>query len=157
MVNLTFIAAQISLTMLGAQPCRCDCLWACRSWGKICYIPKAFWKRSFIPHRDCYTVIMNKINWRWRDVWGTVLENESQRIKNILIWGLHFIIIIIVIVIYHNFLPPPRRGSPVKSDNTHNRQHTPLSPCTWHLRPFYSLSQPHHVTAWHPSPGHNIE
>ena len=29
------------------------------------------------------------------------------------------IIIIIIIIIYLDFLPPPRRGSHVKSDNTH--------------------------------------
>ena len=53
-------------------------------------------------------------------------------------------------------------GSLVKSDNTHNHQHTPISPYTWHLRldlqyfrPCYSLSQPHHVMASHPSPGDN--
>ena len=39
-----------------------------------------------------------------------------------------------IIIIYHDFLPSPRRGSHVKSDNTHNRQHTHLSPYTWHLR-----------------------
>ena len=44
--------------------------------------------------------------------------------------------------------------------HTHNHHHTPLSPYTWHMRldfqqllPFYSLSQPHHVTASHPTPG----
>ena len=43
--------------------------------------------------------------------------------------------------------------------HTHSHQDTPLSPYTWHLsldflqlRPFYSLSQPHHVTASLPSP-----
>ena len=42
---------------------------------------------------------------------------------------------VIIIIIYHDFLPPPRRGSHVKSDNTHTIiQHTPLSPYTWHLR-----------------------
>ena len=29
------------------------------------------------------------------------------------------IMIIIIIIIYHDFLPTPRRGSHVKSDNTH--------------------------------------
>ena len=33
-----------------------------------------------------------------------------------------------IIIIYHEFLHPPRRGSHVKSDNTHHHQHTPLSP-----------------------------
>ena len=53
------------------------------------------------------------------------------------------------------------RGSHVKSDNTHSHQHTPLSPYAWHLRldfqlrSSYSLSQPHRVTASHPSPGDN--
>ena len=36
--------------------------------------------------------------------------------------------IIIIIIIYHDFLPPTRRGSHVKSDNTHIHQHTPLNP-----------------------------
>ena len=32
---------------------------------------------------------------------------------------------------YHEFIPPPRRGSHVKSDDTHTMiQHTPLSPYT---------------------------
>ena len=37
---------------------------------------------------------------------------------------------IILIIIYHDFLLPPRRGSHVKSDDTHtnNDQYTPLSP-----------------------------
>ena len=46
--------------------------------------------------------------------------------------------------------------------HTHSYQDTPLSPQTWHLsidfqllRPFYSLSQPHHVTASLPSPCDN--
>ena len=33
--------------------------------------------------------------------------------------------------------------------HTYNHQHTPPSPHSWHLRPFYSLSQ------LHPSPGYN--
>ena len=34
--------------------------------------------------------------------------------------------IIIIIIIYHDVLAPPRRGSHVKSDNTHNQlTHTP--------------------------------
>ena len=60
-----------------------------------------------------------------------------------------------LVIIYHDFLPPPRRGNHVKSDNTHNHQHTSLSSYTRHLRPFSSFSQPHHVTASHPSPGNN--
>ena len=66
------------------------------------------------------------------------------------------------------------KGSRVKSDNTHTHSHhmtfaytwhlrTQMScPYTWHLRldfqqlrPFCSLSQPHHATASHPSPGDN--
>ena len=46
--------------------------------------------------------------------------------------------------------------------HTHSHQDTPLSPYTWqltldvqYLRPFYSLSQPHHVTAPLPSPCDN--
>ena len=46
--------------------------------------------------------------------------------------------------------------------HTHSHQDTPLSPYTWHLSldfqqlpPFYSLSQPHHVTASLPSPFDN--
>ena len=61
------------------------------------------------------------------------------------------------IIIYHDFLPPPRRFSHVKSDNT-----TPISPYARHLRldiqqlrPFFSLSQSHHVSASYPSPGDN--
>ena len=35
------------------------------------------------------------------------------------------------IIIYHDFLPPPRRGSHVKSDNTHTQSSdTPLSTYT---------------------------
>ena len=33
--------------------------------------------------------------------------------------GVIYIQTLITIIIYHNFLPPPRRGSHVKSDNTH--------------------------------------
>ena len=46
--------------------------------------------------------------------------------------------------------------------HTHSHQDTPLSPYTWQLsldfqllRPFYSLSQPHHATASLPSPCNN--
>ena len=56
------------------------------------------------------------------------------------------------------------QGGVVKSNqikHTHSHQDTPLSPYTLQLsvhfqqlRPFYSLSQPHHVT--HPSPLHVI-
>ena len=39
--------------------------------------------------------------------------------------------IIIIIIICHDFLPPSRRGSHVKSDNTHSIiKHTPFSPYT---------------------------
>ena len=45
---------------------------------------------------------------------------------------------------------------------THDHQHTPLSPYTWHLcldiqylRHFYNLSQPHRVTASHLTLGDN--
>ena len=48
--------------------------------------------------------------------------------------------------------------------NTHSHQDTPLSRHTCHLsldflylRPFYSLSQPHHVTASLPSPCDNYQ
>ena len=48
--------------------------------------------------------------------------------------------------------------------HTHNHQGTPLSPYTWllsldfqELGPFYSLSQPHHVTASLPSPCDNYQ
>ena len=66
-------------------------------------------------------------------------------------------------IIYHGFLSQPRRGSHVKSDNTHTIiRHTTLSPLTLHmglefreLRTFYCLPKPHHVTASHPSPGDN--
>ena len=61
---------------------------------------------------------------------------------------------VIIIIIYYDFLPPPSRGGHMSSQITHKHQDTPLSPYTWHLsldfhwlRPFYSLSQPHHVTA----------
>ena len=46
--------------------------------------------------------------------------------------------------------------------HTHSHQDTPLSPYTWHLpldikelRPFFSLYQPHHVTASYASTGDN--
>ena len=46
--------------------------------------------------------------------------------------------------------------------HTHSHQDTPLSPYTWQhsldfqlLRPFHSVSQPHHVTASLPSPCNN--
>ena len=43
-------------------------------------------------------------------------------------------IIIISIIIYHDFLPPQRRGSHVKSDNTHTIiKHTTLSSYTSHI------------------------
>ena len=67
----------------------------------------------------------------------------------------------IVIIIYHDFLPPPWRCSHVKSDNTqtiiniHPLAHI-LDICTLIFSScdlFYGLSQPHHVTASHPSPG----
>ena len=79
-------------------------------------------------------------------------------------FGSRFSIIIIIIIIYHDFLPTPRRGSHVKSGKTHTHSHqdTPLSPYTsqlsldvQQLRPFYSLSQPHHVTASLSSPCEN--
>ena len=71
-------------------------------------------------------------------------------------------IIIIIIIIYHDFLPTPRRGSHVKSDKTHTviKIH-PLAHIldAWALIfsscAFYSLSQPHHVTASVPSPCDN--
>ena len=67
------------------------------------------------------------------------------------------------IIIYHDFLPPSRKGSHVKSDYAHTIiKHTPRSPNTTHppldfqkFRPIYSVIQPHHVTASHPSPGDN--
>ena len=67
------------------------------------------------------------------------------------------------IIIYNYFLPPPRRCCHVKSDNTLTIiQYSPLNPYTLHpllhfqyLLRFYSLSQPHHLTASHPSPGDN--
>ena len=52
-------------------------------------------------------------------------------------------------------------GVVMSSQITHNHQHTPLSHILdlrldFHkFRPFNSLSQPHHVTSSHPSPGDN--
>ena len=50
----------------------------------------------------------------------------------------------------------------IQIKHTHSHQDTPLSPYTWHLsldfrllRPFYSLSQSHHVTPSLPSPCEN--
>ena len=71
--------------------------------------------------------------------------------------------IFIIILTYNHFLPPPRRSSHVESDNTHTIINIhPLAHlldiCSLifsSLRPFYSLSQPHHITAYHPSPGDN--
>ena len=64
--------------------------------------------------------------------------------------------------LHQGWMGSTRMGSQVKSDNTYNHQHRPLCPYTWHLRldfqylpRFYSLSQPHHVTVSHPSPGDN--
>ena len=66
-----------------------------------------------------------------------------------------------VIIIHHNFLPPPRRGH-VKSDNTHtiNNIHSLAQILDIYALIFsscaiFSLSQPHHVTASHPSPDDN--
>ena len=68
-----------------------------------------------------------------------------------------------MIIIYHDFLPT--QGGLVMSSqikHTHSHQDTPLSPYTCRLsldfqllRHFYSLSQPHHVTASLPSPCDN--
>ena len=43
-----------------------------------------------------------------------ILQNNIGLRKN-----LKTLVIIIIIIIYHDFLAPPRRGSHVKSDNTH--------------------------------------
>ena len=64
-------------------------------------------------------------------------------------------------IIYHDFLSPLRRGSHFKSDNTHiiTQPLKPiyLTPAPWVsvVAPIFSLPQPHHVTASHPSPGDN--
>ena len=68
-----------------------------------------------------------------------------------------------IIIIYHDFLTTPRRSSHVKSGKTHTQssRYTPLpiylTPEPWFsvVAPFYSLSQPHHVTASLPSPCDN--
>ena len=61
------------------------------------------------------------------------------------------------IIIYHDFLPPPRRGSHVKSDNTHTMvmiYHLALIPDTWALI-FSSFAlftvYPNRITQRHPS------
>ena len=65
----------------------------------------------------------------------------------------------VVIIIYHDFLYTPRNGSHVKSDNIQRLAHTLdifaliFNSCAF----FYSLSQPHHVTASHHSPGDNYQ
>ena len=72
-------------------------------------------------------------------------------------------LLILITIIYHDFLLPPRRGTHVKSDNTHiiiNIHTLAHILDIFHLdslyfRPFYRLSQPHHVTASNPSPGDN--
>ena len=72
-----------------------------------------------------------------------------------------------IIIIYHDFLPPPRRARVVMTSQiTHTHTHTvinihPIAQIldSWALifsrRRFYSLSQPHHVTASLPSSGDN--
>ena len=87
---------------------------------------------------------------------------------------IQFNIIIIIIFIatrlhittdtFHDFLPPFRREKVMECQvRLHpQKQPTSLSPYTRHLRLdfqqlrlFYSLPQPHQVTASHPSPGDN--
>ena len=58
--------------------------------------------------------------------WGERLGNDFEGNKN-LFWkevqqvrkGEQAKDEMVIIIIYHDFLPPPRRGSHVKSDNTH--------------------------------------
>ena len=94
---------------------------------------------------------------------NTILRKSKSKLNNtnciyFVTMMMMIMIIVIIIVIYHDFLPPPRRGSHVKSVNTHTQSsNTPLIPYTLHLcldfqllSPFYILSQQHHVMA--PSP-----
>ena len=69
-----------------------------------------------------------------------------------------------IIIIYDVFLPPPIGGVVISNQITHtqssNKHHLAriLDTCALIfscLCPFYRLSQPHHVTASHSSPGHN--
>ena len=66
-------------------------------------------------------------------------------------------IVIIIIIIYHDFLPQPRRSSHIKSDNTHNHRHTPLSHildnCTWIFGNCALFTvYPNCIMYWHPTP-----
>ena len=79
------------------------------------------YKRSLLP---------NYLKW-----WGRVDDLFIFRLFKsifVLLIEFHYTLSLIkywqIIIIYHDFLPPPWRVSHVKSDNTHNHQHTRLSP-----------------------------
>ena len=54
----------------------------------------------------------------WKDYFYIMIYLSITRI-DIMNYTSIDIVIIIKIIIYHDFLPPPRRGSHVKSANTH--------------------------------------
>ena len=50
-----------------------------------------------------------------------------------------FLLFFCSFILHNDFLPPPRRGSHVKSDNTHTHTHTIIK---IHLLPIYLTPEP---------------